>query len=155
VKKFKFKLEVVLQERKRQEDVKLRELMIAERLLQGLVDQKKDLEKKLVQAVRDGSGLAGVKENSSAEFQVLDGFISGTKIRIRWKTQEIERGTKLTNKKRQEYVAARQKREALEKLKTKRHQNYLEDVKAHEQRMLDDLYIMRASFLNREKRDAE
>ncbi|HRK03340.1 MAG TPA: flagellar FliJ family protein, partial [Oligoflexia bacterium] len=61
----------------------------------------------------------------------------------------------LTNKKRQEYVAARQKREALEKLKTKRHQNYLEDVKAHEQRMLDDLYIMRASFLNREKRDAE
>ncbi len=155
MKKFKFKLEVVLQERKRQEDVKLRELMIAERLLQGLVDQKKDLEKKLVQAVRDGSGLAGVKENSSAEFQVLDGFISGTKIRIRWKTQEIERGTKLTNKKRQEYVAARQKREALEKLKTKRHQNYLEDVKAHEQRMLDDLYIMRASFLNREKRDAE
>lgn len=147
MKKFRFKLEVVLEERKRQEDIKLRELMVAERLLQGLVDQKVYLQERLAVAVKDGGPLAALAENTSGEFHILHTFIEGTKIRIRWKEQEIERGRKLTDKKRQEYVAARQKREALEKLKTKRKQVYVDNVRKMEQRQMDDLYIMRARFL--------
>lgn len=151
MKKFKFKLEVVLEERKRIEDAKLREWMISERLLQGLKEQKQKFEQDLDNAVLQTDQLSRMAENSSAEFHVANAFIEGTKLRLQWKRQEIERGSKLTERKRLEYVAARQRREALEKLKARRKEDYMDQAKMRELKQLDDLYIMRAAYLKEQQ----
>jgi flagellar export protein FliJ len=143
MKRFKFRLEAVLKERKRQEDLRQREWVLARNILQGMIDQKNALEKRLGEAIGEMTEVSG---KSSGMADVLEGFISGQKHRITWKTLEIERGSKLVERKRQEYVAASQKRKALEKLKEKQHETWLDELKKRELKALDDTYIMNGAY---------
>ena len=143
MKKFKFKLEVVLAERKRVEDLRLREWTLAKRILQGMMDVLTELETSLDGAIHKETQLGGSPGISGiGMFAAVDQFIAGQKARIVWKTQEIERGARLTDKKRVEYVKARQKREALEKLKERRLGEHRDVAHKNELKVLDDIYIM-------------
>ncbi|MBI3556913.1 MAG: flagellar FliJ family protein [Deltaproteobacteria bacterium] len=143
MKRFRFKLEVVLAERKRVEDLRLREWTLAKRILQGMMDALTVLELGLADAISKDSQLgSGPGVDGIGMFAAVDQFIAGQKTRIVWKTQEIERGARLTDKKRVEYVKARQKREALEKLKERRLGEHRVASHKHELKTLDDIYIM-------------
>lgn len=143
MKKFKFKLETVLSERKRVEDLRLREWTLAKRLLQGLVDDLTRLENELADAINKATELAASAQvYNIGEHAAVDGFIAGQKVRIIWKTQEIERGTKIVERKRLEYVQASQKRQALEKLKERKQTAHGEAAHKKELKQMDDIYIM-------------
>lgn len=144
--KFRFRLEAVLEERKRLEDKKLQEWTLARSILSAMVEARDGLKRRLEKALAEATELASVRENTSAQFAAMDAFIRGTKLKIQWKSQEIERGGKLTEKKRLEYVAASQKRMALEKIKDRRLEEYKELIRKRELKEIDDIYIMRSAW---------
>lgn len=157
MKRFKFKLETVLTERKRIEDLRLREWTIAKRMLQALMDDLSELESGLADGIARATDLGSSPDMSNVGmFSAVDDFIAGQKLRIIWKSQEIERGAKLTEKKRQEYIRASQKRQALEKLKERKLAEHKERAHKDELRKLDDIYIMNGAARKRmESEDGE
>jgi flagellar export protein FliJ len=165
MKKFKFKLEVVLSERKKVEDLRRKEWTMAMRFLQALMDDLAELERQLAEAIERGDQLATIGQApagpgalahpATGMFQVVDGFIAGQKMRIAWKAQEIERAAKFTERRRVDYVAARQKREALEKLRARKLAEYRAESKKQELRKLDDLYIMNGAARRRIEAEGE
>jgi flagellar protein FliJ len=146
MKKFKFKLEVVLNERKRVEDLRLREWVLAKRILQSMIDELAAMEQRLKKAFREATDTGA---NDPAMLSTIESFIQGTKIRIVWKKRDIERGAKLTERKRLEYVHASQKRAMLDKLKEKQLEQFREEVKMRELKELDDIYIMNGAARRR------
>ncbi len=139
---FKFKLEVVLFERKRAEERRLHEWVLARTILQKMIDYRDELKERLQAAILEATQLSGLPTNSSAQFLAVHDFIEGTKKRIEWKNSEVERAVKLTEKKRLEYVQAAQKRQSIEKLKERRLEEYKESILKKELKELDDVYIM-------------
>lgn len=158
MRRFKFKLEVVLKERKRIEDMRLREWTLSKRILQDLVDELTALETRLEEVFGEATEtvhLDGVS-NDIGVIQMMDSFIVGTKLRIERKKSEILRAARLTEKKRLEFVAASQKREALEKFKEKKFEDYKRETLKREHRDLDDVYIMSgAAHKSLERADEE
>lgn len=142
-KKFVFKLEVVLKERKRQEELRLHEWVLARTILQKMIDFNDELKEKLQKTIGEATELASMPINSVGQLLAMHDFIEATKKRITWKTQEIEKGSKLTEKKRLEYVSAAQKRQSLEKLRDKKLDEYKDMLAKKELKELDDVYIMR------------
>lgn len=143
MKKFQFKLEIVLKERKRVEDLRLREWTKAERFVKQLEAERDAMVTRLNLAFDEATQLATLPQNSSAQFMGMDSFIKGEKIRIDWKEQHLEKARKFSERRRVEYVAASQKRKALEKLKERKIAEHSLKVKKHEARIQDDLYTMR------------
>ncbi|MEW6057834.1 MAG: flagellar export protein FliJ [Bdellovibrionota bacterium] len=159
MKKFKFNLEIVLGERKRSEDLRLREWTLARKILQTMLDDLNALETRLVKAFDESTDLAmkqsGLGGSNIAMLGTVESFISGVKVKIQWKKQEIERALKLTERTRVEYVKARQKREALEKLKASRHEEFRKRVRKRELKDLDDMYVMSGAARRRSEEEEE
>lgn len=153
MKRFKFKLEVVLKERKRVEDLKQREWMMARRLLLAMNEDLTNMIERLEAAFGEATQLGAA--GNIGMLHSIDGFIDGTKLRIEWKRQEIVRAEKLTEKKRVEYVKERQKREALEKLKERKYEEFKEELRKKELRELDELYVMSAGYKRRAAEEDE
>ncbi|MGE4234027.1 MAG: flagellar export protein FliJ [Bacteriovoracia bacterium] len=146
MRRFQFRLEPVLKERKRIEDLKLREFALAQRFLEKIKGELEKLNSDLKDGIDKASLLASASTNSVANLQTADTFISGQKRRIQWKKEDIERTEKFVAKKRNEHLAARQKREAMEKLKARKLEFFKKEERKKEQKNLDDLYVMRARF---------
>jgi flagellar FliJ protein len=142
MRKFRFRLESVLFERKRIEDLRLRELTFAQQIMLQLRRELGELEDRLHTAFEEYTALVAQTDVSLGAVSALDSFITGLKQRIEWKKRDIERGAKLTERKRLEYVAARQRREALEKLKERQLSEFRAAARKHELKELDDLYVM-------------
>lgn len=157
MKKFKFKLETVLKERKRIEDLRLREWTLAQRILMNMVGELTALEKRFAEVVGEATLIGGplprAAENHVGMITTTESFIQGTKLRIGWKKQDIGRAEKLTEKKRGEYVRASQKRKALEKLKERRLAQHKSAARKQEIRALDDIYIMNGAARRRMEED--
>jgi len=155
VKKFKFKLETVLAERKRVEDLRLREWTLARQILMKMNEDLQRMEDALARAIGDATKAASGSETNTGILISIDNYISGTKQRIKWKRTEIERGTKLTERKRMEYVMAGQKRKAIEKLKDRQLIQFKDDLRKRELKALDDIYIMSHAAKNRSEESQE
>jgi flagellar export protein FliJ len=140
MKRFKFNLEAVLVSRRRVEDQKLKDWSFANRFLTSLIDQRVAIEKRMAECVVETGQMATLKENIIGEFWSVDQFISGSKTRIIWKQAEIDKAKKIVDRKYEEYIKARQKREILEKLKTRRETEYQLKQRKHEAKILDDIY---------------
>jgi flagellar export protein FliJ len=149
MKRFKFKLDVVLTERKRFESVKLKEWGMAQRILKQMIDEKTAMEKRLMEVFEESTLASSQKEGSISILHSMEVFIHGAKLKITWKAQEIERAKKLTEKKRMEYVFARQKREVIEKLRERKHQEYKNEMRKKELKEQDELYIMNGNAMRR------
>lgn len=152
MKKFKFKLEVVLGERKRVEDLRLREWVLAKRILQGMIDELAAMEKRLAEVFRESTETGA---HDAAMLSAIESFIQGTKVRITWKKRDIERGAKLTERKRLEYVQASQKRAMLDKLKERRFAEFREALRKGELKKLDDIYIMNGAAHRRAEHEQD
>ena len=153
MKKFKFRLEAVLVERKKAEDGRLRDWAQTKRMLQQLVDDLSLLESKLQGAFVDCTSTAQATSGSALGtiglLGSIENYINGTKTRIAWKRRDIERGSKLVEKARQLYLQAKQRRNVLEKLKENQFERYKLAAHKHELRQLDDVYIMNGAARKR------
>ena len=155
MKKFRFKLDVVLAERKRVEDQRLKDWTLAQRLLQGMYDQLHALQKRLSVAFGEATSLGALQAGNVGMLSSVESFISGQKVRIEWKSREIERAIKIVEKARLLYVTARQKREALEKLKERKFDEFKEAIRKNELKKLDDIYVMTGAAVRRAREEDE
>ena len=149
-KRFKFRLETVLKDRKRLEEKRLQEWNLARAILNQMIEAKVEMQDKLKQSVVDATDLVEKPTTSVGNLSVMEQYIAGLKIRIQRKTNEIERGEKLTEKKRLEYVLASQKAKSIEKLKEHQLEDYKDLNAKLELKKLDDTYIMRAALKRNE-----
>ena len=154
-KKFQFRLEVVLTERKRQEEKRLQEWTLARQVIGEMIKVCEALKARLRLAMTEATDLAGLKHNVAANLISMEHFITGTKTKIGWKEREIERAEKLVERKRLEYVAASQKRKTLEKLKESKLKEYMLIQKKKENKALDDIYVMRGMRFSVEEEAGE
>ena len=143
MKKFKFRLESVRLDRERVEKLRLREWTIVNRMMMDLQAEKSRLEKRLSDAMSEMTAIKRASVVSTSIISEMENFIQGLKIRIDWKKGEIARAEKFVERKRVEWVTARQKRKVMDQLKEKQHQVYKDEQKTKELRHLDDLYIMK------------
>lgn len=149
MKKFRFKLESVLKERKKVEDERLRDWTMARQIIQGMYDQLKSMQTRLGEAFDETTALGAQASGTVAMFHSMESFIKGTKLRIDWKQREIARAEKIVEKAKLLYITARQKREAIEKLRERRLAEYKDAARAKELKIMDDIYIMNGAARRR------
>jgi flagellar FliJ protein len=153
MKKFQFRLEALEKHRKMQEQE--RQVWLAKCLagLRATEERLFDLDKREVQARRDFSGLGspGSKESASpAKFWMLDQFIQGQKKRRLEIQQELQFQEQEVANAYREFLAARQQRKIMEKLREKRFEQFKEESRKIENRKQDEQYVMRARLGERE-----
>ena len=143
MRKFHFKLEAVEKVRKSREQDALRELAAAQRVLQAEKEHKMELISSLQESLVRREEFA--KESvTRVVYDTENDFISGTKIRIQQADQAIERAQRKVEKAMAYYLSCRQQRRMIEKLREKAYLAYREEVRLHELKQLDDLYVMHA-----------
>ena len=137
MKKFKFRLERVLQYRitKKEEAKKelvlgLNQLYEAQNLLQSLIDAAHG------RVIKEG-------EMTAAEVHMQGTFLAGIHQRVGETQGLIEVRKKEVEKLQKAYTEAAKEAESLQKLKDNRHREYLEHVEHEERKSLDELTVQR------------
>ncbi len=141
---FKFKLESVLNQRKKREETALIAFGSAQRALQAAKDHKISLQNSLEQALFRREGLGTQETAGIHSFQLETDFIQGTKHRILQSDQGIARAQKGVEKAMRVYLAARRHTRSIELLREKALEDYKRERAKLEQKRLDDLLVMRA-----------
>lgn len=138
MKKFKFRLEKVLQFRRIVQDEKKRELNIAMRLLREKEQDVENLEKAfLANRIQEG------KVISIEELSLKGAYAERLKNEIAQGRLDIMSLQDRVEEARKEYIEATKEVEVLEKLKEKKHEQYQEMIAHHEQKVLDELVTQR------------
>lgn len=138
MKKFKFRLEKVLQFRRIIQDEKKRIMNIAMRELREMEDKIEYLEAEFTRNIVNEGMIITIAELSlkGAYGERLKNEIVQGKLSLIDINERLEEA-------RREYVIATQEVEVLEKLKEKKHEQYQEMIMQHEQKILDELVIQR------------
>lgn len=144
MKKFKFRLENVLIQRKRDEDLRLREWSVVNKMLFDLKHELDILVDKKNESTEYLNGLLSIKELHLPTVQSLEHYLFQLNLQIQWKKDDILRTEKFVERKKNDWIQARQKRMVLEKLKEKKLFEFKKEVAKKEIKLLDDLNIMRA-----------
>lgn len=138
-KKFKFRLEVILEHRKRVEDEKAGAL--------GRATQARLQAEAAVQAVLDEHAALMQRRaelQSSGQFTAMDleeyvRYSMALQAKEKERRRHLEREQQVEDMARQELVTARQEREILDRLKQNQHLAYLKDLDAAELKLIDEL----------------
>ncbi|MCM2324311.1 MAG: flagellar export protein FliJ [Oligoflexia bacterium] len=147
MKRFRFKLETVLKQRKTKEEDALRVLGAAQRAYQEQLNRKAALQAELSTAHRRRESL-GIEPVGAVAFKLEDDFIVGTKQRIVHAEQAIFRASKVVARALRAYLEARKATRTLELLREKEYAEYRKARAKWEQKQLDDLTVMRAHLNN-------
>lgn len=146
MRKFKFRLEAVERHRKLQEQEKQLQLSKALEKMRKTEAKLLDLDTREVDARREFSAL-GARDNGkplpSSEFWLLDQFIQGQKIRRVDLKEQLQIDEQSVGNAYGEFLKARQQKMILEKLHEKTKENYKEEFRKHELRLLDEQYTTR------------
>ncbi|MCM0605703.1 MAG: flagellar FliJ family protein [Xanthomonadaceae bacterium] len=144
MKRFQFKLEALLTIRERQVQEAMRILAETQRNLMNEVDRKNslknDLERAAIRREKLSEKIVGVQE-----YRIEDLLIQGNRKRIEFAERAIIRAKKWVNQAMAQYLAARQRKSVIDKLKEKAKDQFKTEVRKYEQKQLDDLYVMRSS----------
>ncbi|MCM2277237.1 MAG: flagellar export protein FliJ [Oligoflexia bacterium] len=143
MRKFRFKLETVLKQRKTREEDCLRALGAAQRAYQEQLNRRARLLEDLAVAHRRRESL-GREPVGAVAFKLEDDFIVGTQQRIVQQEQAIFRASKAVAKALRGYLDARKASRMLELLREKEYAEYRKARAKWEQKQLDDLVVMRA-----------
>ena len=143
MKKFQFKYQAVLKERKVKEEFALELLAEAQHAYQAEVDQKIKLIEMLNQSQNRKENL-GRTPVQIHEFQSEQAFITGTKQRILQSDQRIFKARKSVDRAMKGYLQAKRRTEIMKDLKEKFYQEYRKERNQFEQKQLDDMVVMRA-----------
>ncbi|MFC1809333.1 flagellar export protein FliJ [Candidatus Omnitrophota bacterium] len=138
MKKFKFRLEKVLEHKKRIFDIAQEEYLVELRVLQGeeaKLEQFKDEYKKCMMLVIERTK----KQFTIKELAVHYKYLFHLKREIKCQVDVIVAQKKVTDEKRERLIAASKEKEVLVKLKDKRFKTYLQKVDKEEQKVMDDI----------------
>lgn len=142
MKKFSFKFEAVLKQRKMREEDALRALGNAQRAYQEELSNKSRLLSTLERSLRRREELGGDAVPALA-FQLEEEYIRGTKQRLVRADQAILRASRNVEKALRAYLNARKQSRAIEVLREKAYEEYRRERAKLEQKRLDDLTVMR------------
>ena len=150
MKKFRFKLQTVLELRKNREEGALRVLGEAQQEFQRAIDRKTKLLADLDASLLRREGLGASRVTDIRAFRLEQDFINGQKQRIVQADQGILRAKRGVEKALRAYLYARRQTRMLEVLYDKDHQEFKKQQRRQEQKQLDELSVMRARFVERE-----
>lgn len=151
-KKFRFKLVVVQDLRKREEDLALKKLAETQNKFQSLVTKKSNLFKQLEETLLKRENLSNQDQNIHS-FLLHNDFIIGCKVRIFQMDQVITKARKNVEKALREYIIAKRKTRALETLYEKAFAEYKKELSKKEQKDNEDLYTVREYLIRQEKEE--
>jgi flagellar export protein FliJ len=145
MKKFNFKLSIVLEVRKNQENEALRVLANAQNVYQREIERKASLMSQLQNALQRREELASTPTTITS-FQLEQNNIICAKQRILQAEQAIFRATKELEKARRNYINARRQSSIMETLRDREHRKYRQEVSKKEQKAMDELTVMRSQM---------
>ncbi len=143
MKKFQFKFNTVLQQRKIREVESLRVLGAAQQAYQQELREKARLRESLDSSLLRREHL-GKDPTLPGAFQLENDFISGTRQRMVRQDQAIIRATRAVEKCLRAYLQARRQTRMLESLYERHYLEWKRERNRKEQREQDDLTVMRA-----------
>ena len=143
MRKFHFSLEAVGRVRKNKEQDALRSLATAQRALQIEKERKEGLVSLLHESFerREKFGMIAMQP---MVVQIEESFITGTKQKILHTEQAIARASRAVEKAMAHYLACRQQRMMMDKLREKDLEKFKEALRKKEIKEADDMNIMRA-----------
>ena len=141
----------MLPDRKRTEDMRMKEWSIVNRMLGDLKNEHLMLEARLKSALVEATEFASAPQVSPAILAETERFIQGVKQRIEWKNNDVIRAEKFVEQRRAAWFAARQKRMILDKIRDKRVEEHHQEARDQENRNVDDLMVMRARLREEEQ----
>ncbi|MCX6345525.1 MAG: flagellar export protein FliJ [Armatimonadetes bacterium] len=142
MKRFKFRLQTLLDRRKAKEEQLLWELGEIRRTEVQEIENLHSLEKRLDESCR--SMEQALRENAPVSRVVLhDDYAKATRDDIRVQEMTIEAISQKVEEKRVEVVKAMQEKQVLEALKDKQEREYMLAVAREEQNQLDEMASMR------------
>jgi flagellar FliJ protein len=143
--RFRFRLEKLLDSRRIQQEIAQKIFTEAKyavdleaRKLQELYDQEKDSYKRLAQAQIQGGQQTSVMQNIFV-------YQTGLKINIEKQLKQIQSLQSVVEEKREILQQRMIEYKIIEKLKEKRYQQFLQEVRTQEQRELDEVSVLRYS----------
>ena len=146
MRRFRFKFAALENVRKTRENDALRSLAIAQQAFRAAESRKNELLADLSLAL-DRRALLGIESVGLNAFQLENDFIVGTKQRIIQQDQAILRAKRGVEKALRGYLSARRETRMMEVLREKAYAEFRQERAKHEQRELDDLYVMRAALI--------
>lgn len=142
MRKFQFKFEVILKQRKSHEELALRQLGAAQQNYQAAVREKnvlqEDLKKSLIRRESLGSESIGI-----SAFKTEQDFITGLKHRIIRAEQGVTRSMRGVEKALRYYLQTRRQTQVMERLKEKHYLQFKQERARKEAKELDEMSVMR------------
>lgn len=141
--RFRFRLEKLLDSRRTQQEIAQKIFVeakhaadVATRKLQELYDLEKDSYKRLAHAQMEGGQQTSVMQHIFI-------FQTGLKIHVENQLKHIQSLQSVVEEKREILQQKMIEYKMIEKLKEKKYQQFLQDVKVQEQRDLDEISVLR------------
>ena len=137
--KFNFRLQGFLNIKEKMEEQKKNEYGKAQKKLEEEKQKKIELELRhqhLLEELRKKMQFSGIRPN---ELQQYNNYIAYTLEEIELQQQAIEREEIVVNQKREEVIQAMKERKMLETVKEKKYEQYLDEEKKAEQRIVDEI----------------
>lgn len=143
MRKFKFRLESVLNLRRKKEQQSLIHMSRAQSKYLQEVSKKNQLIEDHKKAIERREIIANPGTQSGV-IATEEDFIKGTKVRITHADQSILRAKRVLDKRMLDYQFARREREVIEKLKEKAKREYLLKRKKKETKEIDEINVLRS-----------
>jgi flagellar export protein FliJ len=154
MRKFRFKFDTIMKQRKSREETAMRQLAEAQRVYQLGLATKAELEKSLEKALvrREMLGQSPVTINA---FLMEQDYIIGTKQRVVQAQQGIVRATRGVEKSLRTYLECRRQTKMMETLYEKHYEEFKREVAKKEAKRLEDFAVMRSRQNDDESEDGE
>ncbi len=153
MKKFKFKFESVEKVRKSREEEALRHLGSAQTNLANAQAFRNNLVDQLNQSLLRREELARTQA-AILQYQLENDFISGSRVRILHAENTIKKARKAVERALQHYLNQRRQTKTIEMLREKHLTEYKKEKNRYEQKVQDDLYVMRSQLNTNSDDDA-
>ncbi len=137
--KFKFKLEPVLKFKKLKEEESLRKLAIAQKKLQQLIMENRNLISILTIYTEKKQG----SQVDILKIKIEENYVIGVKQRIVQSNQAISKAKREVDKTIISFLLSQKDRKKLEMLYEKDYREYRKQLDKVEQKRIDDLMLMR------------
>ncbi len=149
MKKFKFSLDRVLRQRHIQVDIRQREFIEAEKLLDTEVEKLNHFKQQKEQALKQR--FTEVKDTTfwSASVEQINLFLTGQDLRITKQNERLLEFKNIVESRREILQRALTEAKMIEKLKEKKKTEFFKEVAKKEQEEMDELSVIRFSRIER------
>ena len=145
MKKFKFSLDKVLRQREIQVDIRKKEFIDAEKLLDDEIQKLNEFTAQKEHAIAHRRETVSSTTSWSASVEQINLFLSGQDLRIKNQTERLTEFRNLVESRREILQVALTEAKMIEKLKEKKKSEFVKEVLKKEQQEMDELSVVRFS----------